>query len=665
MSEAPAGPKHTAVKASVTLMVLLVCGAVALAVWWSLESLASRQRREMASNLVTVLSTTQAALKLWSRELKIDATVLAEQSEIREAVRRQLLVQRDPSALRASPEAGKLRLDSIVKRYGFLGVEVLAPDGTTIASTSQDAIGTKTLARLDPQPLAAALTGTVSLGLPFLHPEAGTAESRPALILAAPVRDAGGAVIAVLAFRLDPGRGLTEQTQLGRIGDTGETYAFDREGRLITESRFDEHLREIGLIGPSQRGILSIAIRDPGGNLVDGFQPPLPRSEQPFTRMAQSAIAGRSGIDMNGYRDYRGVTVVGAWTWDGDLGFGLATEMDKAEAYAVVRSSQRLALFMFGTAVLGTLGLLLPLRAVARRLDMSVSRERRAEASLERHRVKLHQAEAELDAAIRAREEFLRNASHELRTPITSLSLLYQHLLRSVRDKHVAELPPDQVERFLRTSERQFSRLNQLVDNLLDIGKETRSNVTLNLEEVDLADVVRQVAERLREQFTASGSRLDLDLEDNVVGYWDRFRLEHVVTNLLSNAAKYGLGNPIRVEGCREGSIARLCVEDKGMGIAERDLVRVFDRFTRIGPLRPISGLGVGLSISRAIVEAHGGTIRVESTVGRGSTFTVELPMPVALDGTVPSSSSKDLPEGAGSLATTEPPSGAASDRPS
>jgi signal transduction histidine kinase len=623
-------------------MVLLVCGAVALAVWWSLESLASRQRREIASNLVTVLSTTQSAVKLWSRELKIDAIVLAEQSDIRDAVRRQLQVRREPSLLRASPEADKLRLESIVKRYGFLGVEVLAPDGAAIASTSADAIGTKTLARLDPQPFAAALAGTVSIGLPFLHPEPQEAEPRPALTLAAPVRDDAGAVIAVLAFRLDPGRGLTEYTQLGRVGDTGETYAFDREGRLITESRFDEHLREIGLIGPGEHGILSIAIRDPGGNLVEGFQPPLPRSEQPFTRMAQSAIAGRSGIDMNGYRDYRGVPVVGAWTWDADLGFGLATEMDKAEAYALVRASQRLALFMFATAVLGTLGLLLPLRAVAKRLDMSVSRERRAEASLEHHRVRLHQAEAELDAAIHAREDFLRNASHELRTPITSLSLLYQHLLRTVRDKRVAELPPEQVERFLRTSERQFSRLNQLVDNLLDIGKETRTSVALNLEEVDLADIVRQVKERLREQLTASGSRIELDLEEEVVGYWDRFRLEHVVTNLLSNAVKYGLGNPIRVLACREGSIARLTVEDKGMGIAERDLARVFDRFTRIGPLRPISGLGVGLSISRAIVEAHGGSIRVESAIGRGSTFTVELPLPVALDGTAPASTPED-----------------------
>jgi signal transduction histidine kinase len=645
-------------KAAVTLMVLLVCGAVALAVWWSLQSLSNRQRRGTASNLVTVLSTTESALKLWSRDLKIQASVLAEHGDIRDAVRRQLLVQRDPSALRTSPEAARLRLESVVKRFGFLGVEVLALDGTTIAGSSQDAIGTKTLARLDPQPFAAALAGTVWLGLPFLHPDAGAADGRPALTLAAPVRDDVGAIIAVLAFRLDPGRGLTEQTQLGRIGDTGETYAFDREGRLITESRFDEHLREIGLIGPEQRGILSIAIRDPGGNLVDGFQPPLPRSEQPFTRMAQSAIAGRSGIDMNGYRDYRGVPVVGAWTWDGDLGFGLATEMDKAEAYALVHTTQRLALFMFATAVLGTLGLLLPLRAVAKRLDMSVSRERRAEASLEHHRVRLHQAEAELDAAIRAREEFLRNASHELRTPITSLSLLYQHLLRSVRDKRALELPPEQVERFLRTSERQFSRLNQLVDNLLDIGKETRTSVALNLEEVDLADVVRQVAERLREQFSASGSRLDLDLEEHVVGYWDRFRLEHVVTNLLSNAAKYGLGNPIQVQGCREGAIAHLSVEDTGMGIAERDLARVFDRFTRIGPLRPISGLGVGLSISRAIVEAHGGIIRVESAIGRGSTFTVELPMPVALDGTAPSSP----PDAA---ATSEPPGGTAGEGPS
>jgi signal transduction histidine kinase len=268
---------------------------------------------------------------------------------------------------------------------------------------------------------------------------------------------------------------------------------------------------------------------------------------------------------------------------------------------------------------------------LAKRLDASVSGERAARTDAERQLLRLQQAEADLDAAVRARDEFLRNASHELRTPMTSLSLHYQRLLRSALGKAVT-LRPDEMERFLRTSERQFQRLNQLIDNLLDAGKETRGRIALNLEEVDLAELVRQAAERVHEQIVASGSRFDLDLDAPVEGSWDRLRIMHVVCNLLSNAARYGQGNPIRVELRRGVAVARLRVEDHGIGIPERDLPRVFDRFNHAGALRDASGLGVGLYVARAIVEAHGGTLCVESCLGRGSTFTVELPGAVPLD---------------------------------
>src|SRR5262249_20320183 len=153
-----------------------------------------------------------------------DAAVWAERRDIRDAVRRQLLVPREPSALLASPAAAELRLDTIVKRYSFLGVDVIAVDGTTIASTSSEVLGARRRTRLDPPPFAAALAGTISRGLPFQEPVSGASGGRrPVLTLAAPVRDDGGTVLAVLAFRLDPGRGLTQTTQLGRVGETGET----------------------------------------------------------------------------------------------------------------------------------------------------------------------------------------------------------------------------------------------------------------------------------------------------------------------------------------------------------------------------------------------------------------------------------------------------------
>jgi signal transduction histidine kinase len=109
-------------------------------------------------------------------------------------------------------------------------------------------------------------------------------------------------------------------------------------------------------------------------------------------------------------------------------------------------------------------------------------------------------------------------------------------------------------------------------------------------------------------------------------GHWDRLRLEQVISNLLSNAAKYGAGHPVEVAVEADGERARLREKDGGIGIAPEDQARIFERFERASGVGHIHGLGLGLWITRQIVEAHGGSIRVESAVGQGSTFVVELP---------------------------------------
>ena len=149
-----------------------------------------------------------------------------------------------------------------------------------------------------------------------------------------PIRDTEDAIIAALAVRLDPREDFTRITQLGRIGKSGETYAFDRAGLLITESRFDDQLESIGRITPGGRGILMIRIVDPGGNLIENYQSPLAPDELPLTVMATSATSGNAGSNVEGYRDYRGVEVFGAWLWSDELGFGLAPEIDSGEALA-------------------------------------------------------------------------------------------------------------------------------------------------------------------------------------------------------------------------------------------------------------------------------------------------------------------------------------------
>lgn len=226
--------------------------------------------------------------------------------------------------------------------------------------------------------------------------------------------------------------------------------------------------------------------------------------------------------------------------------------------------------------------------------------------------------------AIRARDEFLSIASHELRTPLTPLQIHFQRLLRRPGDSLLAD--PDQLQQTLERCERQVQRLEALIDNLLDVSRISSGPLRLQLDTVDLADIVREVAGRFAEELAAAGCALQLEGDAEVVGRWDRLRLEQVVTNILGNAIKYGRGHPIDITVNQTPEGARLVVRDHGIGIDSHDLTRIFRRFHRAVPSRSYGGLGLGLYITRQIVDAHQGRIEVESTVGQGSVFVVQLP---------------------------------------
>jgi PAS domain S-box-containing protein len=227
--------------------------------------------------------------------------------------------------------------------------------------------------------------------------------------------------------------------------------------------------------------------------------------------------------------------------------------------------------------------------------------------------------------AVRARDEFLSIASHELKTPLTTLQLQIQGLARKLKSS--GEEPALQgLAARVATSERQIERLTALINNLLDISRITAGRLDLDLEPVDLAAVAREAAARLREDLARAGCVLELRAEGECLGQWDRLRLEQVVTNLLSNAAKYGAGRPIEIEVDGGEATARFSIRDHGIGIPAEHQARIFDRFERAVSDRHYGGLGLGLWIVRQIVDAFGGTIRVESKAGAGSTFTVLLP---------------------------------------
>ncbi|WP_165373993.1 ATP-binding protein [Sorangium cellulosum] len=232
-------------------------------------------------------------------------------------------------------------------------------------------------------------------------------------------------------------------------------------------------------------------------------------------------------------------------------------------------------------------------------------------------------------SAIALRDEFLSIASHELKTPLTPLSLQIQILTR-----RAPELCPDK-ERLtwltdrLGLVRRQGERLRRLVDNLLDISRISAGRLALELEPVRLSEIARQVVARFHEggEIAESGSRVTVSAGDDGAGNWDRLRLEQVVDNLVSNALKYGQGKPIEIAVDSAGSSATLTIADHGIGIAPEHLGRIFGRFERAVSARHYGGLGMGLYISRRLVEALDGSIEVSSVLGEGSTFKVTLPL--------------------------------------
>jgi signal transduction histidine kinase len=228
--------------------------------------------------------------------------------------------------------------------------------------------------------------------------------------------------------------------------------------------------------------------------------------------------------------------------------------------------------------------------------------------------------------AIRARDEFLSIASHELKTPLTPLKLQTQMMMKTFTEADsIEKIPIDKVLRMVQSSNRQITRLSQLIEDLLDVSRINIGKLGLNLEDFDLADLLNDVMEHFSHQ-TKDMCKIEIQSCEKVQGSWDRFRLEQVFVNLLTNAFKYGSGKPVKIKLESTPNQARFIIQDHGIGIAKEDQQRIFERFERAVSSAHFGGLGLGLFISSEIVRAHGGELKVESEVGKGSTFIVELP---------------------------------------
>jgi signal transduction histidine kinase len=241
---------------------------------------------------------------------------------------------------------------------------------------------------------------------------------------------------------------------------------------------------------------------------------------------------------------------------------------------------------------------------------------------------KIRETEAYLQKALRTRDEFLSICSHELKTPLTSLKMQIQitHRLKEKKGAEVA-FSSENMDKFLIQADRSVERIIQLVNEMLDISRVATGRLKLNPEQVDLGQFTSEIVEKLKVYMELADCPVKLDVEKGVVGLWDKFRLEQVLTNLLTNTVKYAPQSEVEVTVRRDDKFAVLEVTDFGEGITDSDQKRIFDRFERAVSATSVSGLGLGLYISKEIIELHHGTIGVKSSVGKGSKFFVRLPL--------------------------------------
>jgi serine/threonine protein kinase len=359
-------------------LVALVLGAVGLVVVMMVEG---ARKDSLRNRLQTILDADVHALEIWRDGQKRMATALAGSP----GINRRLVAVADgsrehatPEALRAVPAQGELRrnLAAICEDPGHEHYTVTDRNGRVVSASDEARIGS--LAGGVPgEAVKRALRGEPYLSIPFRRDGDGD----PVMIVTVPVRAASGEIRATLTFWLHPEREFTQILHVAQSGETGETYAFDRDGVMLNDTRFREDLDAIGLLDADDRhgAILTVDVRDPGGNMVEGFRPSVDRRGLPLTRMAASAVAGNGGVDVDGYRDYRGVQVVGAWTWLEDAGMGVTTEVDREEAFRSTIILRTAFGIMWGLLMIAGMGVALYSYFVGRLQRRIARAERKAE----------------------------------------------------------------------------------------------------------------------------------------------------------------------------------------------------------------------------------------------------------------------------------------------
>ncbi len=323
------------------ILAVVILSIIGLFVRHAIET---TMREGLESELQTLVDLESAMLQTWYQVQRSNAESLANSVDIRQTIYPLLNVGTEASPTPEQIATLREKLDKslgpALTAHRYSGYGVADKKRAIVAAARPELLGQVDIPEFR-DVLIKALNGVTSISAPFpsvvaLRDESGRLRTGvPTMLVAAPIRDESFQVVGALALRIDPEHDFSHILNLGTFGQSGETYAVDKTGLMVSRSRFEDSLILNGVL-PDQddsRSILQLLVRDPGGDLTSGFHPQLRRRELPLTFAASEVIEGKNGVDVAGYRDYRGVPVVGTWRWIPEGDIGIISEVDYAEAF--------------------------------------------------------------------------------------------------------------------------------------------------------------------------------------------------------------------------------------------------------------------------------------------------------------------------------------------
>jgi len=498
---------------------------------------------------------------------------------------------------------------------------IINKEHLVLASKNNSEIGTYSIFRDNPKLTDNSWSGNTVIIIPTIKFNEDNSEKRSHIFVLSPIM-ADDSPVALMVFDYEYDSLMSSLDLHGQIGKSGKTQVFDQQGNLISKATYSKVSITNDLMASTPYWLLS-----------DWLHKNDTPSPIPLTISGQNPLMKRSGINMQGYQNHRGTTVIGTWLWDEALNLGLLTEMDKNEAYLVlIRQAQ---VILIATAVI--IGLILLITLL---IFHGKYRNLKSQAKLESLvQERTAQLEIETNNAIQANREksqFLANMSHELRTPMHAI-LSFSALAQKKTDD------PQQITEFVQHIRNSAIRLLSLINDLLDISRLESGKAKINFDENDLTTLIENAINEVSGLMMDHKITLNFDNSKRIECVLDSKMISQVLINLLSNAIKFSPVNSTIDLNIKQTSkhfnnkqqdIIEITLIDQGLGIPKDEVQKIFDKFVQSSKTRSgAGGTGLGLPISKQIIDLHHGQIWAESPPpGRQTGTAIHVVLPVLQD---------------------------------